>query len=83
MVTGRGDCAADHPLCGVYFRETRFLRVCRLEIDGRRPWLCEAAAVAPDRLEFTHVFPEIITPSESGSDPEGRVDGHGFPRCSS
>ena len=39
----RGDCGDDQTLSGYYFREARFLRTLRLEIDGDPPWLCEAA----------------------------------------
>lgn len=70
----RGDCGA-HQLAGFYYREARYLRTIRLEINGREPWLCEAAAVAPDRLEFTYVYPEITTPGGGGTGQSGDEEG--------
>ena len=46
IVTAEGSCAESSPLSGYYYREARFLRTWRVEIDGQTPWLCEAAAVA-------------------------------------
>src|SRR5688572_4819744 len=40
----RGECGGDQTLSGFFFRETRFLRELRLEIDGQRPWLCASGA---------------------------------------
>ena len=51
----RGECGDDQRLSGYYFREARFLRTLRLEIDGDPPLLCEAAAISPDRLSFNYV----------------------------
>ena len=85
VTTPRGDCGGDHPLTGFYYREARVLRVLRLEINGARPWLAEAAASAPDRLEFTYVHPEISEYGGGGTgqagDEEG-VDDHGLPERS-
>src|SRR5207244_2594112 len=53
-----------------YFREARFLRTLRLEIDGDRPWLCEAASIEPDTLSFQYVYPEI---AEYGGGGSGQV----------
>ena len=55
----RGECGDDRSLSGYYFREARFLRTLRLEIDGDAPWLCEAATVDPRTLSFTYVHPEV------------------------
>jgi glycogen debranching enzyme len=43
----------------------------RLEIDGQRPWLCEAAAVAPDQLQFVYTFPEVAVYEGGGSGQAG------------
>ena len=65
IVGVRGDCSSDQPLSGFYFREARFLQTLRLEINGERPWLCEAAAVDPESLAFNFVHPEITMTSLS------------------
>jgi len=41
----RGDCSDDQTLSGYYFREARFLRTLRLEIDGDRPsrWMASTS----------------------------------------
>jgi hypothetical protein len=44
VTNNRGECGSDQTLSGFFFREIRFVRERRLEIDGRRPWLC-----APDQ----------------------------------
>ena len=59
IVDTRGDCSADQPLTGYYFRETRFVRTLRFHINGEEPWLCEIAASDPATLAFTYVYPEI------------------------
>ena len=43
----------------------------RLEIDGQRPWLCEAAAVAPDLLQFVYSYPEVAVYGGGGSGQSG------------
>src|SRR5436190_18537036 len=63
----RGDCGEDQTLSGYFFREARFLRTLRLEIDGEEPWLCEAAAVDPHTLSFAYVYPEIAEYGGGGS----------------
>jgi len=65
IVDARGEC--DGGLAGFYHREARFLQTLRLELDGRRPWLCESAAVAPDRLAFTFNHPELTEMGGGGS----------------
>jgi glycogen debranching enzyme len=71
VVTTRGDVGPDPGLCGYYFREARFLSACRLDIDGSAPWLCEAAALSPDRLEFAYTFPEVASYGGGGSGQSG------------
>jgi glycogen debranching enzyme len=67
IVNTRGECGTDRPLSGFYFREARFLRALRLEINGETPWLCEAAASDPRALQFTFVHPEIKEPGGGGT----------------
>ena len=45
LTNTRGECGVHPSLSGYYFREARFLRTLRVEIDGEPPWLCEAAAI--------------------------------------
>ena len=71
----RGDCGPDQWLSGFYYREARFLRTLRLEINGEQPWLCEAAAVTPDTLAFTYVHPEIKNPGGGGTGQSGDEEG--------
>ena len=66
-----GDAGAPGSLTGFYFREARFLSTLRLEIDGQRPWLCEAAAVAPDQLQFVYTYPEVAVYEGGGSGQAG------------
>jgi glycogen debranching enzyme len=71
IVTARGDCTSEHRLSGYYYREARFLRTCRLQIDGRLPWLCEAAALSPETLQFTYVHPEVARYGGGGTGQSG------------
>lgn len=71
IVNTRGECGANPSFTGFYFREARFLNTCRLEIDGEPPWLCEAAAIDPDLLEFSYTFPEVAKYGGGGSGQSG------------
>jgi glycogen debranching enzyme len=71
VVNTGGVCGADQALSGYYFREARHLRTCRFEINGSPPWLCEAAAVAPDTLHFTYSHPEVTQYGGGGSGQSG------------
>ena len=78
----QGECGDDQPLAGYYFQETRFLRTIRVRVNGERPWLCEAASVAPDTLAFTFVHPEISAPGGGGTGQSGdeqKSDARGLP----
>ena len=75
IVDTRGECGPDQPLSGYYFREARFLGVSRLEINGKAPWRCEAAAINPDRLDFNFVHPEIEEPGGGGTGQSGDEEG--------
>ena len=77
----RGECGPGLPLSGYYFREARFLSALRLEVNGRAPWLCEAASLATDALALNFVHPEITGPAAGGAqagDREG-IDADGLP----
>src|SRR5439155_27355917 len=41
------------------------------EVNGRRPWFCEAADVAPDSLAFTFTHPELTEFGGGGSGQSG------------
>src|SRR5437762_5217575 len=71
IVNTRGDCGDDQTLSGYYFREARFLRTLRLEIDGDRPRLCEAASIESDILSFQYVYPEVAEYGGGGSGQAG------------
>ena len=82
IVNTRGECGADQPLSGFYFREARFLSTLRLEINGEAPWLCEAGSPEPDALAFAFVHPEIKSPGGGGTGHSGDdvpTDGAGIP----
>ncbi|HEU4643351.1 MAG TPA: glycogen debranching N-terminal domain-containing protein [Gemmatimonadaceae bacterium] len=67
IVDARGDCSERHPLSGFFFRETRYLRTLRLEVNGEPPWLCDSVATAPDALGATFVYPEVVAYGGGGS----------------
>lgn len=85
IVSMRGECGPEHPLSGFYFREARFLRTLRLEINGQPPWLCETASVDPESLAMNFVHPEIAQPGGGGTGQSGdeeAVDARGLPERS-
>jgi glycogen debranching enzyme len=71
LVTDRRGGCGTHPLSGFYFREARYLRTLRVEINGCAPWLCEAASVGPECLQFNYVYPEISAPGGGGTGQSG------------
>jgi glycogen debranching enzyme len=82
LVNTRGECHEDEPLSGYYFREARFLRTLRLEVNGRAPWTCEAAPLESDALAFTYIYPELTEFGGGGSGQSGdevSTDAHGIP----
>jgi glycogen debranching enzyme len=82
VVNTRGECGDDELLSGYYFREARFLRTLRLEVNGGAPWLCEATVVAPHLLAFTFIYPELMEFGGGGSGQSGddvTVDADGIP----
>ena len=82
LVNTRGECGDDDQLSGYYFREARFLRTLRLEINGRPPWPCEATLLEPNALAFTHIYPELAEFGGGGSGQSGdevSTDADGIP----
>src|SRR5256885_14400344 len=83
VVDERGECGGGGgELDGYFYRETRYLRALRVEIDGVRPWLCGLGAAAPDELELVYVHPELSEFGGGGSGQSGdavAVDEHGVP----
>jgi glycogen debranching enzyme len=82
IVDTKGECGPDRPLSGFYFREARFLSLLRLTLNGEAPWLCEAAAVDPRRLDFAYGYPEITRPGGGGTGQSGdeeEQDARGLP----
>src|SRR5687767_14720471 len=71
VVSAAGDAGRPGSLTGFYFREARFLSTVRLEIDGQSLWLCEAAAIAPDQLQFVYTYPEVAVYEGGGSGQAG------------
>ncbi|HEY7479434.1 MAG TPA: glycogen debranching N-terminal domain-containing protein [Gemmatimonadales bacterium] len=67
----RGECGADQRLSGYFFRETRFLRELRLEIEGQRPWLCAVGAGDQRMLAFSYSHPELDQHTGGGSGTGG------------
>jgi glycogen debranching enzyme len=67
----RGECGDDESLAGYYFRETRFVRTLRFDINGQQPWLCEAASLEPAELAFTYAYPEVAEYGGGGSGQSG------------
>jgi glycogen debranching enzyme len=82
LVNTRGECGEDEPLSGYYFREARFLRTLRLEVNGRSPWTCEAVLLEPHVIAFTHIYPELTEFGGGGSGQSGddvSTDAYGIP----
>jgi glycogen debranching enzyme len=85
IVNTRGECGSDQPLSGFYFREARFIRTLRLEMNGEPPWLCEAASIDPESLALNFVHPEIKEPGGGGTGQSGdeeTTDARGIPERS-
>jgi glycogen debranching enzyme len=85
IVNTRGECGPDQTLSGFYFREARFLRTLRLEINGEAPWRCEAACLDPESLALNFVHPEIKEPGGGGTGQSGDeevADARGIPERS-
>ncbi|HJR51646.1 MAG TPA: glycogen debranching N-terminal domain-containing protein [Gemmatimonadales bacterium] len=82
ITDSRGECGGDEGLTGLYFRETRFLRDLRLEIDGQRPWLCASGTGEQHVLAFGFSHPELRRYTGGGSGTGGQDiprDRHGVP----
>ena len=82
VTTLRGECDPVEPLSGFYLREARVLSAFRIEINGARPWVAEAAATTPARLDFNYVHPEITQPGGGGTGTtRSSSTGSGCRRC--
>jgi glycogen debranching enzyme len=82
LTNTRGECGDDDQLAGYYFREARFLRTLRLEINGHSPWPCEGTLLEPHALAFTYIYPELTEFGGGGSGQSGdavSVDADGIP----
>jgi len=83
VVNTRGECGEDEDLSGFYFRETRYLRTLRLELNGERPWLCAVGGAQPNELDLVLIHPELSGGGGGGSGASGgevTTDAHGTPR---
>lgn len=70
--------AGEHTLTGYYFRQARFLRSLRLEINGGAPFPCSLAEVAPNELEFAYVYPPVEKGGGGGSGSGGLAGKEGL-----
>jgi hypothetical protein len=71
VTDARGDCGEREQLSGYYFREARFLKTLRLEVNARSPWLCESSLLDPHTLAFTYNHPELTEFGGGGSGQSG------------
>jgi glycogen debranching enzyme len=71
ITDSRGECGGSQGLTGFYFRETRFLRELRLEIDGQRPWLCTSGTGEQHTLALGFSHPELRGYTGGGSGTGG------------
>lgn len=82
LVDERGDCGERQQLSGYYFREARFLRTLRLEVNGQSPWLCDATLLKTHVVSFTYIHPELTQFGGGGSGQSGdeiSTDAEGLP----
>lgn len=82
VVNNSGECNEQQVLSGYWHRETRYVRTLHFSINGRKPWLCQAAAVSPTLLLFDFVYPELERFGGGGSgqaDDAISVDADGIP----
>ena len=85
IVDPRGECGSGESLSGFYYREARFVRTLQFTLNGVSPWLCESAELAPSRLSFSYVHPELAHFGGGGtgqSDDEESTDERGIPHRS-
>ena len=82
VTDARGDCGEREQLSGYYFREARFLKTLRLEVNARSPWLCEASLLDTHTVAFTYIHPELTEFGGGGSGQSGdevSTDADGLP----
>ncbi len=71
VVDNSGRAGDEHTLSGFFFRETRYLRTLRLEIDDDEPFPCSVAEVAQNRLEFSAIYPPVQSRGGGGTGSGG------------
>jgi glycogen debranching enzyme len=71
VVDNQGRAGDEHTLSGYFFRETRYLRALRLEIDGESPFPASVAEVEPNRLEFSAIYPPVQARGGGGTGSGG------------
>lgn len=70
--------AGGHPLTGLYYRQTRFLRDLRLRVQQESPHVCSIAEAAPNELELTFIHPEVGQGGGGGSGSGGLSEHNGL-----
>ncbi|HEV2122179.1 MAG TPA: glycogen debranching N-terminal domain-containing protein, partial [Chloroflexota bacterium] len=78
VVDVQGECGAE-PLSGFYFRETRYLNLLRLEIEGEPPFLFAGGDAGPNEIDFVFVHPELRRFGGGGSGLSGQEGRQGAP----
>ncbi len=77
ILDNQGRCGRE-ALTGFYFRETRYLRDLRLEINGRDPFPCSVASTAPHELEYSFIHPPVESRGGGGSGSGGTESKEGI-----
>lgn len=67
LIVDNEGVTGDLKIGGFYFRQTRYLSKLEFRIDGERPFLCSAAQVAPNELEFSYIFPPVTAAVGEGA----------------
>ena len=78
IVDNQGWCGGQK-LSGFFFREARYLRQLRFEIQGEDPFPCSLAELAPNEIEFTFEA-TVQPPKQSRRRFEADVSGTKFER---
>ena len=78
VVDNQGRATDEHTLSGYFFRETRFLRTLRLELDGESPSPASVAEAEPNRLEFSAIYPPVEARGGGGTGSGGSGRTHGL-----